>query len=125
MWSAVLLLLLIAVVAGVARRDQILAALDRFDDDNRAKKSRAAAALRTPNAHMVLTIEEIDERTEPVETVWAREPETGAMRKRFLWRGAVFNDEAEAQDARQQAVLAEARAFYADLDQSYRLGRRP
>ncbi len=113
-------------IAAFAKRDAIEAALQRFDRSNLQKRQRFADALRTPNAHMRLTIEEIAARTEPVETVWARDPATGTMVKRFLWRARTFDSEDGAKTARDQAILDEARGFYVDLDQHYRslTGRR-
>ncbi len=122
-WSLIGLALLALVVIGVARRDAIGAALDRFDASNLAKRRRALAALRTPNAHMMLTVEEIDGRTPGIERVWAQDPETGAMVKRFLWQGETFTDEDAAEAARAHAILHEARAFYAEIDARNRLSR--
>ena len=111
---------LAAAVVAFAKRDRIEAALKRFDQANLAKRRHFADAMRTPGAHMNLTVEEMDARTEPVETVWAPPPGGGPLRKRFLWRGETFETEEEAKAARAQAVFDAARGFYADLDRQYR-----
>ncbi len=108
-------LIALAVIL-LARRDRIRAWMARADQARIAERERQAALLRHPHGHMALTVEEIDARTPPVEVVWAEDPVHGTLTKRYLWNGAAFDLQEEADAARTGAILDEARAFYADLD---------
>jgi hypothetical protein len=121
-WTIMGFAALAAAIAALANRDKIEARLRQFDESNLNKTRRLIAAKRNPNAHMMLTVEEVAEHVEPIETVWAKDETYGTLSKRFLWRGETYFSEEEAIAARNAVILHEARDFYVDLDRR-RLGR--
>lgn len=89
---------------------------DRREAAKRDQRKRDARNAQDPLAHYYLTVEEINAQT-PV-------PESFQRFGRTIWRfgGKNYLDAAEADEARRQAVLKEARSFYQDIDR-LRLGR--
>ncbi len=106
-----------ALVVLAGQRHRIKAWLDAREARKLAFHAEQERQLKDPLSHFYLTVEEIN-RSMPV-------PATFERFGRTIWR---FEDRnylsAEAADeARRQAVLRDARAFYQDVDR-LRLGRR-
>lgn len=106
-----------ALVIGLGLRHRIMAWLDRREARKLAFHAEQARQASDPMAHFYLTVAEFEAKTPA--------PETFERFERTIWR---FEDKnylsAEAADeARRQAVLRDARAFYQDVDR-LRLGRR-
>jgi hypothetical protein len=106
-----------AVVIGLGLRHRIKAWLDRREARKLAFRAEQERQASDPLAHFYLTVAEINAKTPP--------PETFERFERTIWRFENKNYlSAEAADeARRQAVLRDARAFYQDVDR-LRLGRR-
>ena len=106
-----------ALTVGLGLRSQIRAWAARREAAKLAVRAEQDRQANDPLAHFYLTVQEIDART--------AQPETFERFERTIWR---FEDKnylsAEAAaEARRQAVLRDARAFYQDVDR-LRLGRR-
>jgi len=106
-----------ALTAVLGLRHHIKAWADRREAAKLAFRAEQERQAGDPLAHFYLTVQEIDARTP--------QPETFERFERTIWR---FEDRnylsAEAAgEARRQAVLRDARAFYQDVDR-LRLGRR-
>lgn len=114
LWTA-LGCLALAVIAGSWRH--IAAWMARIEARKVAWHAEQDRQASDPLAHFYLTVAEIDARTP--------QPETFERFGRTIWRFAGQNHltQAAADEARRQAVLTEARAFYQDVDR-LRLGRR-
>jgi hypothetical protein len=106
-----------ALVAVMGLRHHIFAWLHRREQRKLAFRAEQERQARDPLAHFYLTVEEIDQRT-PL-------PESFERFGRTIWTFEGKNHlSAEAADeARRQAVLRDARAFYQDVDR-LRLGGR-
>lgn len=107
----------IALVVVLGLRAQIKAWFDRREQRKLAFRAEQDRQARDPLAHFYLTVEEINQRTP--------QPETFERFGRTIWTFEGKNHlSAEAADeARRQAVLRDARAFYQDVDR-LRLGGR-
>lgn len=89
------------------------------------ERRRAAAELQAmydrsnPNSHFRHSVEQINEDVPAVEVI-AGPPD------QYRWNDITFTSREEAEAARWQHVLSEARGFYQDLDRSFgnRIGRR-
>lgn len=85
------------------------------------EKRRKAAELQSlydranPNSHFRLSVEQINEDTPPVVPI-------PGDQTAFNWDGRRYSTREEAETARWQHVLSEARGFYQDLDRT--LGNR-
>ena len=113
-WTILLGFVLVAVVG---LRHRIRAWFDERERRKIAFRAEQDRQTRDPLAHFYLTVEEINQRTPP--------PETFERFGRTIWTFEGKNHlTAEAADeARRQAVLRDARAFYQDVDR-LRLGGR-
>jgi hypothetical protein len=115
LWSAAIVGAVLAV--GFGLRDRIKDWLDRREAKKLAFRAEQDRQARDPLAHFYLTVEEINTKTPP--------PETFERFGRTIWKfeGKNFLHQEEADEARREAVLRDARAFYQDVDR-LRLGRR-
>lgn len=115
LWSAAIVGAVLAF--GFGLRDHIKAWLDRREAKKLAFRAEQDRQTRDPLAHFYLTVEEINSKTAP--------PETFERFGRTIWKfeGKNFLSQEEADEARREAVLRDARAFYQDVDR-LRLGRR-
>ena len=106
-----------ALVVVMGLRHHIFAWLHQREQRKLAFRAEQERQARDPLAHFYLTVEEINQRT-PM-------PETFERFGRTIWTFEGKNHlSAEAADeARRQAVLRDARAFYQDVDR-LRLGGR-
>lgn len=99
-----------ALVTVLGLRHHIKAWADRREAAKLAFRAEQDRQRSDPLAHFYLTVQEIDERTP--------QPETFERFERTIWR---FEDKnylsaEDADEARRQAVLRDARAFYQDVD---------
>lgn len=115
LWTAALIGALLVVVFGL--RDQIRAWSERREEKKLAFRAEQDRQRADPLAHFYLTVDEINAKT-PL-------PESFERFGRTIWRfeGKNFLHTEEADEARRQAVLRDARAFYQDVDR-LRLTRR-
>lgn len=115
LWSAAIVGAVLVVLFGL--RDPIRAWFDRIEAKKQAFRAEQARQQSDPLSHFYLTVEQINEKT-PV-------PETFERFGRTIWKfeGKNFLNQEEADEARRQAVLRDARAFYQDVDR-LRLTRR-
>ncbi len=107
LWAAAGCFVLI-VLAG--SRHRIKAWFDRVETRKLAWRAEQDRQAKDPLAHFYMTVAEIDARTP--------QPETFERFGRTIWRFAGKNhlSQEAADEARRQIVLAEARAFYQDVD---------
>ncbi|MEY4879931.1 MAG: hypothetical protein RJB62_1400 [Pseudomonadota bacterium] len=120
MWNLFLIaFLFIGALAFYRWGGPIRNALKRFDARNRARQQEEFEARFDAHAHYRQTLRLAEEQFEEVTEVVA---EDGTPR--FLFGGEEYFDKAEAEAARRTAIVAQARAFYVDLDTIY-LGGRP
>ncbi len=106
-----------AVVTAVGLRHRIKAWIDRVESDKLKLRAEQERQLKDPLSHFYLTVAEIDGRTP--------QPTTFERFERTIWafEGKNYLSQEAADEARRQAVLRDARAFYQDVDR-LRLGRR-
>jgi hypothetical protein len=113
-WTILFCFVLVAVMG---LRHQIKAWADRREQRKLAFRAEQDRQMRDPLAHFYLTVEEINQRTPA--------PETFERFGRTIWtfEGKNHLSPEAADEARRQAVLRDARAFYQDVDR-LRLGGR-
>lgn len=106
-----------ALVTVVGLRHRIKAWIDRVEDNKLKLRAEQDRQLKDPLSHFYMTVAEIDARTP--------QPETFERFGRTIWKfeGKNHLNQEDADEARRQAVLRDARAFYQDVDR-LRLGRR-
>lgn len=107
--------LALAMLAWRIWGDRVRATISEMDRRRRASELQSMYDRANPNSHFRLSVEQINEDTPPVEPV-------AGQQYMFHWNGNTFPSREDAEAARWQHVLAEARGFYEDLDRS--LGRR-
>lgn len=105
------------IVTVLGLRHRIKAWLDAREAKKLAFHAEQQRQLADPLSHFYLTVEEVNKRT-PLPTSFER---FGRTIWRFEDKNFLHQDEAD--EARRQAVLRDARAFYQDVDR-LRLGRR-
>ncbi len=95
-------------------RERIRAWFDRLEAKVAARHAQNARERQDPHAHFHLTLAEIEARTPA--------PEPTPFGGRWRFGGSTYATFEEADDARREAILREARGFYVDVDR-LRLGR--
>jgi hypothetical protein len=115
LWWAIIFSFALVIVMGL--RHRIKAWFDRVEDNKLKLRAEQDRQLKDPLSHFYMTVAEIDGRTP--------QPETFERFGRTIWKfeGKNHLNQEDADEARRQAVLREARAFYQDVDR-LRLGRR-
>ena len=93
----------------------LLAALERFDARNAARKFEEARDRRDRLAHYKHTLRLAEEQVDTIEEVTVADERTGTPAGRYLFAGETFLTRADAEAARQDVVLARAREFYVEL----------
>ena len=125
MWN--LIWLAAAFSAGIffyAYGQPILAALRRFDERNAARRAEEFAARFDALAHYRQTMRAAEEQVEDVIKVSVPNARTGVPLPRYIFLGVEYATLTEAEAARQSAIVAQARAFYRELDTLWLKGRR-
>lgn len=115
LWWAIIFCFAFLTMMGLRHR---IAAWFRRAEANKLKlRDEQARQASDPLAHFYMTVAEIDGRTP--------QPESFERFGRTIWKfeGKNHLNHQDADEARRQAVLREARAFYQDVDR-LRLGRR-
>jgi hypothetical protein len=112
---AIFFAFVIACVFGF--RERLRAWADAKEAKVRARHAENARETRDPVAHFHLTIAEIEAGTPVPERVQWGGPE------RWRFGTGTFSSFEEADEARREAILTEARRFYQDIDR-LQLGRR-
>lgn len=115
LWTVAIIGAIVITLFGL--RERIADWANRREAKKLAFRAEQDRQQRDPLAHFYLTVEEINGRTPP--------PETFERFGRTIWRfeGKNYLHAEEADEARREAVLREARAFYQDVDR-LRLTRR-
>jgi hypothetical protein len=93
----------------------ILAALERFDARNVARKFEEARDRRDRLAHYRHTVKLAEEQVDDISETVESDRRTGRPVTRFLFAGEAFATRADAEAAREAAILAKARTFYMEL----------
>jgi len=94
---------------------RIQAALRRFDEKNIARRHQEALDRKDRHAHFKHTLMLAEEQVEEVSEFAASDERTGEKVTRYLFEGETFLTRDDAEDARNEAVLAKAREFYVEL----------
>jgi len=93
----------------------VLAALKRFDAQNRARQIQDLRDRTDQLAHFRHTLTRAEEQVETVGEIVVADTRTGTPVIRYLFEGEQFATKAEAENARAEKVRALARTFYLDL----------
>ena len=94
---------------------QILAALARFDARNTARKFEEVRDRRDRLAHYRHTVRLAEEQVDDISEITASDERTARPVMRFVFAGETFATREDAEHAREAAVMAKAREFYAEL----------
>jgi hypothetical protein len=92
--------------------DRVRHAFAETDRKRKAAELQSLYDRANPNSHFRLSVEQINEDTPPVLPLAGEDPG-------FSWDGRLFSSREEAEAARWQHVLNEARGFYQDLDTTF------
>jgi hypothetical protein len=106
------ILLAAAMIAWRIWGDRVRHAFAEMDRKRKADELQSMYDRANPNSHFRMSVEQINEDTPPVLTLSGEEAG-------FSWDGRLFSLREEAEAARWQHVLAEARGFYQDLDRTF------
>ncbi|HLY06228.1 MAG TPA: hypothetical protein VKR31_10805 [Rhizomicrobium sp.] len=93
----------------------ILAALERFDARNMARKYQEARDRRDRLAHYRHTVTLAEEQVDNVAEIVVSDERTARPVSRFVFAGKTFTTREEAEKARNDAIIALAREFYVEL----------
>jgi hypothetical protein len=93
----------------------ILAAVKRFDAQNRARIESDMRDRSDSLAHFRHTLGIAEEQVEEIGEIEVRDERTGEPVKRYLFEGEHFALRREAQRVREEKVRALARKFYMEL----------
>lgn len=108
-------LVIIAALAFYWAWPYILAALKRFDAQNRARIESQIRDRRDHLAHFRHTIDVAEEQVEEIIEVEESDPKTGTPVKRFVFEGVWYGTRDEAEEVRAGKIGDIARGFYRDL----------
>lgn len=106
------ILLAAAMIAWRIWGDRVRHAFVETDRKRKAAELQSLYDRANPNSHFRMSVEQINEDTPPVLPLTGEEPG-------FSWDGRLFSSREEAEAARWQHVLTEARGFYQDLDRTF------
>lgn len=107
--------LVLAAILAYRFRKPVLAALARFDARNARRKSEEMRDRQDRNAHYRHTLRLAEEQVDAVTEITVPDERTGSPVSRFLFAGETFGSREDADEAREAAILAKAREFYAEL----------
>jgi len=93
----------------------ILAALARFDARNMARKFAEARDRRDRLAHYRHTVRLAEEQVDEITEIAGSDQRTAAPVIHFVFAGETFATREDAEAARNHAIMAKARDFYAEL----------
>jgi hypothetical protein len=93
----------------------ILAAFERFDARNLARKFEEARDRRDRLAHFRHTVRLAEEQVDDVREMVTSDERTATPVVRFAFAGEIFLRREDAEAARNAVVIAKARDFYAEL----------
>jgi hypothetical protein len=106
------ILLAAAMIAWRIWGDRVRHAFAEVDRKRKAAELQSLYDRANPNSHFRLSVEQINEDTPPVLPL-------AGEGSGFSWDGRLFSSREEAEAARWQHVLTEARGFYQDLDTTF------
>ncbi len=93
----------------------VLAALRRFDEENRARKVAELRDRTDMLAHFRHTMARAEEQVEDVIEITSADARTGTPVPRFLFEGEQFATKSDAERVRSDKVRKLARDFYMEL----------
>ena len=93
----------------------ILAALERFDARNLARKFEEARDRRDRLAHYRHTVTLAGEQVDDISEIVVSDERTAKPVVRFVFAGETFATREEAEKTRNDAIVAKARNFYVEL----------
>jgi hypothetical protein len=106
------------VLAGILAyhfRRRILGNLARFDARNVARKIEEFRDRHDHLAHYRHTLKLAEEQVDVVTEITAADQRTGSPVLRYVFAGETFATRDDAEAARKEAILAQARTFYIEL----------
>jgi hypothetical protein len=107
-------ILLVAILV-FGFRERILSVLKRFDARNAARRRNEVSDRQDRLAHYRHTLSLAEEQVEEIGETTMPDARTGTPVTRYLFEGEMFASRDEAEAARNEAVVAKARAFYKEL----------
>jgi hypothetical protein len=107
-------ILLVAILV-FGFRERILAVLKRFDARNAARRRNEVSDRQDRLAHYRHTLSLAEEQVEEIGETTMPDTRTGSPVTRYLFEGEMFASRDEAEAARNETVIAKARAFYKEL----------
>jgi hypothetical protein len=93
----------------------ILAALARFDARNMSRQFEEARDRRDRLAHYRHTVRLAGEQVDEISEIVVSDERTANPLTRFVFAGETFASRKDAEAARDHAIIAKAREFYAEL----------
>ena len=111
-----LMFVLAATVCVLRYGKPFVAALKRFDARNIARREEEYRSRYDGYWHYRQTLKVTEEQVEPVTAIERPDARTGVMTRVFLFDAREFATLADAEAARQEAVVGKARDFYSELD---------
>ena len=106
--------LILVAIAIYGWRHRILAALQRFDANNIARRREEMRDRQDRLAHYKHTLRLAEEQVEDIHEIAARDERTALPLTRYVFEGVTYASREEAQAARQESILAKARDFYVE-----------
>jgi hypothetical protein len=107
--------LVLAAILVYGFRRPIIAAFERFDARNAARKLEEARDRHDRLAHYKHTLRLAEEQVDTIEEIASVDERAGAPAQRFVFAGETFASRDEAETARNKAIIAKAREFYVEL----------
>jgi hypothetical protein len=102
-------------IAIYAMRHRILAALQRFDANNIARRRQEQRDRHDQLAHYRHTMRLAEEQVEKVQEISALDERTASPVTRYVFEGVTYATREEAEKVRQESMLTKARDFYVEL----------
>ena len=93
----------------------ILAAIKRFDEQNRARNEGDIRDRHDSLAHFRHTLRIAEEQVEEIDEVVVSDERTAQPVKRYLFEGERFGTRREAERVREEKIRSLARKFYMEL----------
>ncbi|MGD0190922.1 MAG: hypothetical protein ABSD74_09300 [Rhizomicrobium sp.] len=107
--------LIAALIVLYAFRNRILAWLRRFDQRNTLRRLEELRDRRDNLAHFRHTLRLAEEQVEDIGELIAPDARTGTPVTLYLFEGERYLSRDDAEAARNEVVIARARAFYEEL----------
>jgi hypothetical protein len=113
MWETAALIAVAIMIYGL--RHRILAALQRFDANNIARRREEIRDRQDRLAHYKHTLRLAEEQVEAIQEIAARDERTASPVTRYVFEGVTYATREEAEEARKESIVSKARDFYVEL----------